>query len=155
MLTGFQVSSLTISRYPHGFSSHLSLLNHLRLLLFYLQLLCKMAVNCQFFLIRCYAFKDSLHVESMRNGLFSWLRCYRFIISCFFLLTGISCNIASSLIICLVTYIFWCCFYQDSGFPCFKGGPRTIQNLRKRFHLSLTEEVSVFCLFRINYIRVA
>jgi hypothetical protein len=32
--------------------------------------------------------------------------------------------------------------YQDSGFPCFKGGLRTIQNLRKRFHLSLTEEVS-------------
>nr|ACS49598.1 phosphatidylinositol kinase [Oryza alta] len=31
---------------------------------------------------------------------------------------------------------------NDSGFPCFKGGPRTIQNLRKRFHLSLTEEVS-------------
>ena len=30
---------------------------------------------------------------------------------------------------------------QDSGFPCFKGGPRTIQNLRKRCHLSLTEEV--------------
>lgn len=30
---------------------------------------------------------------------------------------------------------------QDSGFPCFKGGPRTIQNLRKRYHLSLTEEV--------------
>ncbi|KAA8546999.1 hypothetical protein F0562_003428 [Nyssa sinensis] len=29
---------------------------------------------------------------------------------------------------------------QDSGFPCFKGGPRTIQNLRKRFHLSLTDE---------------
>lgn len=29
---------------------------------------------------------------------------------------------------------------QDSGFPCFKGGPRTIQTLRKRFHLSLTEE---------------
>ncbi|KAK4393784.1 Phosphatidylinositol 4-kinase beta 1, partial [Sesamum angolense] len=29
---------------------------------------------------------------------------------------------------------------QDSDFPCFKGGPRTIQNLRKRFHLSLTEE---------------
>ncbi|KAF3440586.1 hypothetical protein FNV43_RR18870 [Rhamnella rubrinervis] len=29
---------------------------------------------------------------------------------------------------------------QDSGFPCFKGGLRTIQNLRKRFHLSLTEE---------------
>nr|ACS49644.1 phosphatidylinositol kinase [Oryza coarctata] len=29
---------------------------------------------------------------------------------------------------------------QDSGFPCFKGGPRTIQNLRKRFHLNLTEE---------------
>ncbi|KAF0894709.1 hypothetical protein E2562_001997 [Oryza meyeriana var. granulata] len=34
---------------------------------------------------------------------------------------------------------------QDSGFPCFKGGPRTIQNLRKRFHLSLTEEQCV-CL---------
>ena len=33
-------------------------------------------------------------------------------------------------------------FDQDSGFPCFKGGPRTILNLRKRFHLSLTEEVS-------------
>lgn len=32
-------------------------------------------------------------------------------------------------------------FAQDSGFPCFKGGARTIQNLRKRFHLSLTEEV--------------
>ncbi|GAB4835579.1 Phosphatidylinositol 4-kinase beta 1 [Ancistrocladus abbreviatus] len=32
---------------------------------------------------------------------------------------------------------------QDSGFPCFKGGPRTIQNLRKRFHLSLTEEQCV------------
>ncbi|KAJ9177806.1 hypothetical protein P3X46_012978 [Hevea brasiliensis] len=31
----------------------------------------------------------------------------------------------------------------DSGFPCFKGGPRTIQNLRKRFHLSLTEEQCV------------
>ncbi|XP_057492789.1 phosphatidylinositol 4-kinase beta 1-like isoform X3 [Actinidia eriantha] len=30
---------------------------------------------------------------------------------------------------------------QDSGFPCFKAGPRTIQNLRKRFHLSLTEEL--------------
>ncbi|WOL02362.1 phosphatidylinositol 4-kinase beta 1 isoform X2 [Canna indica] len=30
---------------------------------------------------------------------------------------------------------------QDSGFPCFKGGTRTIQNLRKRFHLNLTEEV--------------
>jgi hypothetical protein len=30
---------------------------------------------------------------------------------------------------------------QDSGCPCFKGGPRTMQNLRKRFHLSLTEEV--------------
>ncbi|KAH9311814.1 hypothetical protein KI387_026849, partial [Taxus chinensis] len=29
---------------------------------------------------------------------------------------------------------------QDSGFPCFKGGPKTIHNLRKRFHLSLTEE---------------
>ena len=37
------------------------------------------------------------------------------------------------------------CLNQDSGFPCFKGGPRTIQNLRKRFHLSLTEEV---CKFR-------
>lgn len=33
-------------------------------------------------------------------------------------------------------------FDQDSGFPCFKGGTRTILNLRKRFHLSLTEEVS-------------
>ncbi|CAM6034140.1 unnamed protein product [Sphagnum compactum] len=32
---------------------------------------------------------------------------------------------------------------QDSGCPCFKGGPRTIQNLRKRFHLSLTEEQCV------------
>jgi phosphatidylinositol 4-kinase len=32
---------------------------------------------------------------------------------------------------------------QDSGFPCFKGGSRTIQNLRKRFHLSLTEEQCV------------
>ncbi|KAJ6775204.1 PHOSPHATIDYLINOSITOL KINASE [Salix purpurea] len=32
---------------------------------------------------------------------------------------------------------------QDSGFPCFKGGPRTIQNLRKRCHLSLTEEQCV------------
>ncbi|MED6192681.1 Phosphatidylinositol 4-kinase beta 1 [Stylosanthes scabra] len=32
---------------------------------------------------------------------------------------------------------------QDSGFPCFKHGPRTIQNLRKRFHLSLTEEQCV------------
>ncbi|CAA7027081.1 unnamed protein product [Microthlaspi erraticum] len=35
---------------------------------------------------------------------------------------------------------------QDSGFPCFKGGPRTIQNLRKRFHLSLTEEGEVVVL---------
>ncbi|XP_027359618.1 phosphatidylinositol 4-kinase beta 1-like isoform X2 [Abrus precatorius] len=32
---------------------------------------------------------------------------------------------------------------QESGFPCFKGGPRTIQNLRKRFHLNLTEEQCV------------
>ncbi|KAA3461762.1 Phosphatidylinositol 4-kinase beta 1-like protein [Gossypium australe] len=32
---------------------------------------------------------------------------------------------------------------QDSGYPCFKGGPRAIQNLRKRFHLSLTEEQCV------------
>ncbi|XP_061346829.1 phosphatidylinositol 4-kinase beta 1-like isoform X2 [Gastrolobium bilobum] len=32
---------------------------------------------------------------------------------------------------------------QDSDFPCFKGGTRTIQNLRKRFHLSLTEEQCV------------
>ncbi|KAI5075146.1 hypothetical protein GOP47_0009222 [Adiantum capillus-veneris] len=32
---------------------------------------------------------------------------------------------------------------QDSGFPCFKGGVKTIQNLRKRFHLSLTEEQCV------------
>eukprot|EP00850_Spirogloea_muscicola_P013514 SM000092S24482 [mRNA] locus=s92:267129:274309:+ [translate_table: standard] len=29
---------------------------------------------------------------------------------------------------------------QDSGCPCFKAGPRTLQNLRKRFHLTLTEE---------------
>ncbi|KAH7861307.1 hypothetical protein Vadar_024422 [Vaccinium darrowii] len=29
------------------------------------------------------------------------------------------------------------------GYPCFKGGPRTFQNLRKRFHLSLTEEQCV------------
>ncbi|KAF5958946.1 hypothetical protein HYC85_000155 [Camellia sinensis] len=35
---------------------------------------------------------------------------------------------------------------QDSGFPCFKGGPRTIQNLRKRFHLSLTEEIDFLCM---------
>ncbi|CAA6667722.1 unnamed protein product [Spirodela intermedia] len=33
--------------------------------------------------------------------------------------------------------------FQDSGFPCFKGGGRTIQNLRKRFHLGLTEEQCV------------
>ncbi|MBA0592218.1 hypothetical protein Gorai_009202 [Gossypium raimondii] len=26
---------------------------------------------------------------------------------------------------------------QDSGYPCFKGGPRAIQNLRKRFHLTM------------------
>ncbi|KAF9612193.1 hypothetical protein IFM89_038451 [Coptis chinensis] len=32
---------------------------------------------------------------------------------------------------------------QDSGYPCFRGGQRTIQNLRKRFHLSLTEEQCV------------
>ncbi|KAJ7543072.1 hypothetical protein O6H91_09G024200 [Diphasiastrum complanatum] len=32
---------------------------------------------------------------------------------------------------------------QDSGCPCFRGGSRTIQNLRKRFHLSLTEEQCV------------
>ncbi|XP_042392953.1 phosphatidylinositol 4-kinase beta 1-like [Zingiber officinale] len=32
---------------------------------------------------------------------------------------------------------------QDSGFPCFRGGTRTIQNLRKRFNLSLTEEQCV------------
>ncbi|KAJ7945250.1 Phosphatidylinositol 4-kinase beta 1 [Quillaja saponaria] len=32
---------------------------------------------------------------------------------------------------------------QESGFPCFRGGPRTILNLRKRFHLSLTEEQCV------------
>ncbi|KAJ9564821.1 hypothetical protein OSB04_000787 [Centaurea solstitialis] len=30
---------------------------------------------------------------------------------------------------------------QESGFPCFKSGPRTVENLRKRFHLSLTEEI--------------
>ncbi|GFP93219.1 phosphatidylinositol 4-kinase beta 1 [Phtheirospermum japonicum] len=35
---------------------------------------------------------------------------------------------------------------QDSGFPCFKGGPRTIQNLRKRFHLNLTEEQQFGCM---------
>ncbi|KAJ6289247.1 hypothetical protein OIU76_025123 [Salix suchowensis] len=35
---------------------------------------------------------------------------------------------------------------QDSGFPCFKGGPRTIQNLRKRYHLSLTEEQQLRCM---------
>ena len=39
------------------------------------------------------------------------------------------------------------CLHQDSGFPCFKGGPRTIQNLRKRFHLGLTEEVSELSFF--------
>ncbi|KAG0571619.1 hypothetical protein KC19_VG027900 [Ceratodon purpureus] len=32
---------------------------------------------------------------------------------------------------------------QDSGCPCFKGGPRTVLTLRKRFHLSLTEEQCV------------
>ncbi|EFJ26597.1 hypothetical protein SELMODRAFT_97324 [Selaginella moellendorffii] len=32
---------------------------------------------------------------------------------------------------------------QDSGCPCFRGGPKTILNLRKRFHLSLTEEQCV------------
>ncbi|KAF6170481.1 hypothetical protein GIB67_031889 [Kingdonia uniflora] len=32
---------------------------------------------------------------------------------------------------------------QDSDYPCFKGGQRTILNLRKRFHLSLTEEQCV------------
>lgn len=32
---------------------------------------------------------------------------------------------------------------QDSGFPCFKSGAKAIQNLRKRFHLSLTEEQCV------------
>uniref|UniRef100_A0A453HKM4 PI3K/PI4K catalytic domain-containing protein n=1 Tax=Aegilops tauschii subsp. strangulata TaxID=200361 RepID=A0A453HKM4_AEGTS len=41
-----------------------------------------------------------------------------------------------------VLYFLWkCC--RDSGFPCFKGGTRTILNLRKRFHLSLTEEQCV------------
>lgn len=39
--------------------------------------------------------------------------------------------------------LLFLCLIQDSGFPCFKGGPRTIQNLRKRFHLNLTEEVYV------------
>ncbi|RDX94924.1 Phosphatidylinositol 4-kinase beta 1, partial [Mucuna pruriens] len=34
-------------------------------------------------------------------------------------------------------------YFKDSGFPCFKGGARTIQNLRKRFHLNLTEEQCV------------
>ncbi|CAM6090465.1 unnamed protein product [Calypogeia fissa] len=32
---------------------------------------------------------------------------------------------------------------QDSGCPCFKGGARTLQNLRKRFHLNLTEQQCV------------
>ena len=33
---------------------------------------------------------------------------------------------------------------QGSGCPAFKAGPRCIQNLRKRFHLNLTEtQVSV------------
>eukprot|EP00850_Spirogloea_muscicola_P020499 SM000218S06595 [mRNA] locus=s218:69990:77115:- [translate_table: standard] len=31
-------------------------------------------------------------------------------------------------------------YFKDSGCPCFKAGPRTLQNLRKRFHLALTEE---------------
>ena len=45
---------------------------------------------------------------------------------------------------CLIQlYAEW---LQDSGCPCFKGGPRTMQNLRKRFHLSLTEEVSKISL---------
>ena len=43
----------------------------------------------------------------------------------------------------LLTRLFSPHWNQDSGFPCFKGGPRTIQNLRKRFHLSLTEEVLI------------
>lgn len=50
---------------------------------------------------------------------------------------------------------------QDSGFPCFKGGPRAIQNLRKRFHLSLTEEVcqnfmnfNLFLLYFVLYYNV-
>jgi phosphatidylinositol 4-kinase len=32
---------------------------------------------------------------------------------------------------------------QGAGFPCFKAGPRVIQNLKKRFHPSLTEEQCV------------
>lgn len=40
---------------------------------------------------------------------------------------------------------------QDSGFPCFRGGPRAIQNLRKRFHLSLTEEVFLISLLFLLY----
>lgn len=49
--------------------------------------------------------------------------------------------------ILLNLFFLWLCWYQDSGFPCFKGGIRTIQNLRKRFHLSLTEEVPILLLF--------
>jgi hypothetical protein len=54
---------------------------------------------------------------------------------------------------CFKIIVSLCC-YQDSGFPCFKGGPRTIQNLRKRFHLSLTEEVSIkyqFSFLAVNF----
>jgi len=45
--------------------------------------------------------------------------------------------------------------YQDSGFPCFKGGPRAIQNLRKRFHLSLTEEVSIHYKYWFSFSAVS
>ncbi|KAG2314099.1 hypothetical protein Bca4012_064731 [Brassica carinata] len=38
-------------------------------------------------------------------------------------------------------------YFKESGFSCFKGGPRTIQNLRKRFRLSLTEEASLCFMF--------
>ncbi|KAG2304062.1 hypothetical protein Bca52824_032713 [Brassica carinata] len=42
--------------------------------------------------------------------------------------------------------------FQESGFCCFKGGPPTIQNLRKRFHLSLTEEASLcFVSVEVNF----
>jgi hypothetical protein len=53
-------------------------------------------------------------------------------------------------------FLLWLCRHQDSGFPCFKGGVRTIQNLRKRFHLSLTEEVSILllCLLAHNILDV-
>lgn len=37
---------------------------------------------------------------------------------------------------------------QGSGCPAFKAGPRCVHNLRKRFHLNLTEtQVTPPCLF--------